>query len=100
MWRNWQRNGLQKPNVGGCFTEISTERVRIITARVPTRLERKDYEESLKTYRDLKNTIDTAFDDGKKESILKVIINAKQLGLSKNDISKLTGLTEDEINKL
>lgn len=28
-----------------CFTETAPERVRIITAREPTRLERKDYEE-------------------------------------------------------
>ncbi len=28
-----------------CFTETGIEKVRIITARKPTRLERKDYEE-------------------------------------------------------
>lgn len=28
-----------------CYTETAPERVRIITAREPTRLERKDYEE-------------------------------------------------------
>lgn len=28
-----------------CFTETGHERVRIITAREPTRLERKDYED-------------------------------------------------------
>lgn len=28
-----------------CFTESGEERVRIITAREPTRLERKDYED-------------------------------------------------------
>ena len=28
-----------------CFTETGKERVRIITAREPTRLERKDYED-------------------------------------------------------
>lgn len=28
-----------------CFTETASERVRIITAREPTRLERKDHEE-------------------------------------------------------
>jgi predicted transposase/invertase (TIGR01784 family) len=74
--------------------------------------ERKDYEESLKTYRDLKNTIDTAFDDGKIEGKIEgkvegkleekteVVKNARLLGLSKSDISKLTGLSENDIDNI
>ena len=62
------------------------------------------YENSLKVYRDLKGVLDTAFDEGKIEGELvrtKVIARqAKQMGLSTSDISKLTGLTEEEINKL
>jgi predicted transposase/invertase (TIGR01784 family) len=67
-------------------------------------VERKNYEESLKTYRDLKSTIDTAFDEEKLEGIVEekyqIAKNAKKIGLSIMDISKLTGLTADEIAKL
>ncbi len=63
-------------------------------------IEKKSYEESLKTYRDLKNTIDTAFDDGKIEEKREVVKIGREMGLSKSDISKLTGLTDDEINRI
>jgi predicted transposase/invertase (TIGR01784 family) len=70
-----------------------------------TDIERSDYEESLKVYRDLKNTIDTAFDEGKIEGKMEekmeekfeMAKKAKLLGLNKTDISKLTGLSEDEV---
>ena len=66
------------------------------------------YESSLKTYRDLKGVIDTAFDEGKiegriegkMEGKIEVAKSAKLLGLSTADIVKLTGLSEDEINGL
>ena len=62
------------------------------------------YENSLKVYRDYKNTIDTAFDEGKIEGELvrtKIIARqAKQMGFSTDDISKLTGLSEEEIKGL
>lgn len=62
------------------------------------------YENSLKTYRDLKGVIDTAFDDGKLEGKLEglkeVVKSAKQMGLSTRDIFNLTGLSESEIDKL
>ena len=57
--------------------------------------ERHDYEQSLKIYRDLKNVIDTAFDDG----IIKV---AKLMKLNNEPIEKImkyTGLTEEQIDK-
>ncbi len=59
-----------------------------------------NYENSLKTYRDLKGVIDTAFDEGKLEGKLEVARLAKQMKLSVTDIIKLTGLTESEIDKL
>jgi len=66
--------------------------------------EKNEYEQSLKTYRDYKNTIDSAFDEGKiegkLEGKLEVAKAAKQMGLSIFDISKLTGLSENEILKL
>ena len=81
------------------------------------------YKESLKTYRDLKNTLDTAYDEGKKrgkqerwEKSLKKgreeeraiqreknKANAKKMkekGVSNTDISQFSGLSEDDINDL
>lgn len=57
--------------------------------------ERHDYEQSLKVYRDLKNVIDTAFDEG----IIKV---AKLMKLNNEPIEKIikyTGLTKGQIEK-
>lgn len=62
------------------------------------------YENSLKYYRDIKGAIDTAFDDGKIEGRIEGKIEiAKKLkvrGLSTEDIAEVTGLSEDEIEKL
>jgi predicted transposase/invertase (TIGR01784 family) len=64
----------------------------------------ESYENSLKSYRDLKGVIDTAFDEGKTEGKIEgkieVAKSAKQMGLSTADIIKLTGLSESEIDKL
>lgn len=59
-----------------------------------------DYEESLKIYRDLKNTIDTAYDDGKLEGKIETAKAMKVDGLSIDTIIKYTGLTGAEIEKL
>jgi len=58
------------------------------------------YENSLKTYRDLKGVIDTAFDEGKVEGKIEVANKMKLKGLSSSDISDLTGLSESEIDRL
>lgn len=58
------------------------------------------YENSLKTYRDLKGVIETAFDEGLNEGVLKVARKMKYKGLSPLEISELTGLSETEINDL
>lgn len=58
--------------------------------------EGSEYEHSLKTYRDSKGVIDTAFDEGK----IEVAIKMKQKGLSSKDISDITGLSEGDIEKL
>ena len=55
-----------------------------------------NYENSLKIYRDLKGVIDTAFDEGK----LEVAKNLKNLNVDIEIISKSTGLTKDEIERL
>ena len=62
--------------------------------------ERHDYEQSLKIYRDLKNVIDTAFDDGMNEGVLKVAKALKANGASLELISTSTGLSVQAIEKL
>ena len=56
----------------------------------------EDYEKSLKYYRDIKNVVDSSKKEGKRE----VAIAMKKGGYSNEQIHKLTGLTDDEINGL
>ena len=58
------------------------------------------YENSLKSYRDLKGVIDTAFDEGKIEGKIEVAKSLKQNGISLDIIALTTGLTNDEIECL
>ena len=70
--------------------------------------ELREYEDSLKTYRDLKNSLDTAEEKGREEGRVegrveeKIAIarNLKSMGMSISDISKATGLQEEEIKEL
>jgi len=54
------------------------------------------YEDSLKVYRDLKNSIDTAREEGK----IEVALNMLADGLNVESIIKYTGLTPDQIGRL
>jgi predicted transposase/invertase (TIGR01784 family) len=54
------------------------------------------YEESLMVYRDLKNSIDTAREEGKLEDAKKMI----EKGMANADIRDITGLSLEEIEKL
>jgi predicted transposase/invertase (TIGR01784 family) len=69
-----------------------------------SKTEQEEYEASLKYYRDLKNVIDTAFDEGeakgKMEGKMEMALKALDEGISISIISKLTGLSEEEIDKL
>jgi len=56
----------------------------------------EDYEKSLKYYRDIKNVVDSSKKEGKRE----VALAMKKEGYSNEQINKLTGLTDDEINDL
>ena len=58
--------------------------------------ERQDYEESVKIYRDLKNSLDTAEWKAK----VKIAKNFKTMGLSNEQIAKGTGLPLNEILSL
>lgn len=68
----------------------------------------RSYEDSLKYYRDLKNSLDTARDEGKLEGMLEGIHEGKlevarqamKKGMSVKDIIDLTGLSEREIENL
>ncbi len=76
----------------------------------PTEL--REYEGSLKHYRDLKNSLDTAEEkgraqghaeglvEGRAQGIMLTAKNLKTMGLSVADIIKATGLSEDDIAKL
>jgi len=56
---------------------------------------------SLKSYRDLKGVIDTAFDEGKIEGKMEekyeVLAKGLFLGLSVADLARLTGLSEEQV---
>ena len=65
-----------------------------------TPIELKEYEDSLKTYRDLKNSLDTAEEKGRVEEKIAIARNLKSMGMSISDVSKATGLQEEEIKEL
>ena len=89
-----------------------------------TTTELREYEDSLKAYRDMKNSLDTAEEkgvikgieigraegraegrvegraEGRAEGIMLTAKNLKSMGLSIADIIKATGLSEDDIMKL
>ncbi|MCE2823430.1 MAG: Rpn family recombination-promoting nuclease/putative transposase [Saprospiraceae bacterium] len=58
--------------------------------------EKNRYEESLKYYRDLKNVVDTSFDEGKAE----IALQMKLKGLETSLIAEVTGLSVEEIEYL
>jgi predicted transposase/invertase (TIGR01784 family) len=66
-----------------------------------SKVERQNYENSLKSYRDLKGVIDTAFDEGKIEGKMEekyeVLAKGLLLGLSVADLARLTGLSEEQV---
>jgi predicted transposase/invertase (TIGR01784 family) len=62
--------------------------------------ERELYEESLKYYRDLKNVVDTAFDEGKIDERLVIAKKMKMKGFDTDTIIEFTGLTAEEIENL
>ncbi len=62
--------------------------------------EKNKYEESLKYYRDLKNVVDTSFDEGKAERNIEIARQMKEKGMDVNLISEITGLAVDMIEKM
>ena len=70
--------------------------------------EKQQYEESLKTYRDLKNVIDTAFDEGKtegkeegkEEGKSEIVMKMIKKGLPVDLISEMTSFSVEQINNM
>jgi len=62
--------------------------------------EYQDYENSLKYYRDLKNSLDTAREEGKIEGKIEIALVMLKDNEPISKIIKYTGLTEDEINQI
>ncbi|MEA3444530.1 MAG: PD-(D/E)XK nuclease family transposase [Bacteroidota bacterium] len=60
----------------------------------------KKYQESLNAYRDIKNSVDTAWEEGKIEGKIETAKKGLKEGYPIEMISKMTGLTEKEINGL
>jgi len=83
-----------------------------------SRMELHEYEDSLKTYRDLKNSIDTAIlqghekgleegleqgraegrAEGQKDKAIEIARNLRKAGMSIKEISQMTGLSETDID--
>ena len=62
--------------------------------------EREAYEESLKYYRDLKNVVDTSWEEGMEEGVRKVARQMKSEGLPIEQIMRFTGLSRAEVEGL
>ena len=62
--------------------------------------ELREYEDSLKAYRDIKNSIDSARREGRAEEKKDIARKMKSRGFSAADISEMTGLAEEEIRTL
>lgn len=58
------------------------------------------YEESLKYYRDLKNSLDTAREEGRKDEKFDIAKKLKELGMSPKEIREITGLSREDIERL
>jgi len=62
--------------------------------------ELSEYEESLMVYRDLKGVIDTYFEEGKADKAVEIAKAMKDEGEPIEKISRYTGLSKEEIEKL
>lgn len=65
-----------------------------------TRAELREYEDSLKAFRDIKNSLDSAEEKGKKDKAIEIAKNLLEMGMPIGSIMKATGLSQEEIAKL
>ena len=64
---------------------------------------RKEYEDSLKAYRDVKNSIDTALEKGREEGMAKGMEKGREEGMEKEKLSTARrllsmGLSEEQVS--
>lgn len=78
------------------FTKLFEEAE--IAKFTPTEL--KEYEDSLKAYRDVKNSIDTALEKGREEKAIQIAKKMLAAGMDIDTIINMTDLSKDEIKKL
>ena len=65
-----------------------------------SREEMSDYIDSLKYFRDLNNVVDTAYGEGREDTLLEVARKLKSQGASVAMIVSVTGLSETEVGEL
>ena len=58
------------------------------------------YEDSLKAFRDMKNTLDNAKKEGREETLIEIAKNLLEMKMPFETIMKATGLSIEEIVKL
>ena len=78
------------------FTKLFKEAE--IAKFTPTEL--KEYEDSLKAYRDVKNSIDTALEKGREEKAIQIAKKMLDAGMDIDTIINMTDLSKSEIEKL
>ena len=87
---------------------LSEERYISLLTDFGFKQELREYEDSLKAYRDIKNSIDTAKEEGRVEGRVEGIAKEKLatakrllgMGLTQEQVAKGTGLSIKEIEKL
>ena len=65
-----------------------------------TRTELREYEDSLKAYRDIKNSLDSAEEKGKKDKAIEIAKNLLEMDMPIDNIMKATGLSLEEVKEL
>ncbi len=56
--------------------------------------------DSLKAYRDIKNSLDSAEEKGERKKAIEIAKNLLEMGMSIDNIMKATGLSQKEIDML
>ena len=87
---------------------LSEERYISLLTDFGFKQELREYEDSLKAYRDIKNSIDTAKEEGREEGRVEGVAKEKLatakrllgMGLTQEQVAKGTGLSIKEIEKL
>ena len=80
------------------YISLLTDKYVEIAKLTPTEL--KEYEDSLKAYRDVKNSIDTALEKGRVEGVMQVAKKLLESGMDVDTVMKMTDLSKSEIEKL